>query len=402
MVATLLNDPWFKARRLLDAAQRPLGDIAAVMGSPPTITDPASDGANSTVQTGEAVGGGTFLPTDTARVAVFGGPLSGGRIQTITRVSGARVQGHGAGIAFYTDADTVDFSLRCNGSKWIAYVTTPDGVRARIATNDRSQAYANYNYYKLAFGSTAPAGRLVEIYLGDAGNYGGINVPTGYSIWAADLAHQPRIACVWDSFAEGSMNDTNVNRKLAVGDWFGAMFGVNNPFVNAVGSTGVIADAGASNYSTFGERIAAGDMDSSRVGHFDLILAPGSVNDGFTSVNGLNSPAGDATVQAAYAAYIAALMVAQPYAIIVGASQQFSTIAAISTRTAAYKAGFQASAGTDPRMIWMDASLFESAPDADVIGADNIHPDGADGARHIGERLARRTLTYLQAIAEVA
>lgn len=402
MVATLLNDPWFKARRLLDAAQRPLGDIAAVMASPPTITDPASDGANSTVQAAQGVNAGMFLPTDTARVSLFGGSLSGGRIQGITRVAGSRIQGHGACIAFYTDADTVDFSLRCNGGKWIAYVTTPDGVRARIAANDRAQAYANYNYYKLAFGSTAPAGRLVEIYTGDVANYGGINVPTGYSIWPADLAHQPRIAVIWDSFGEGTMNDTNVQRKLACVDWYAASFGVNNPYINAVGSTGVIADAGASNYNTFGERIAAGDLDSSRIGHFDLILAPGSVNDGFTSVNGLNSPAGDATVQAAYAAYIAALMVAQPYAIIAGVSQQFSTIAAITTRTAAYKAGFQASAGTDPRMFWMEPSLFESAPDTGVLGADNVHPAASDGGRHIGERLARRTLSYLQAIAAVA
>jgi hypothetical protein len=34
-----------------------------------------------------------------------------------------------------------------------------------------------------------------------------------------------------------------------------------------------------------------------------------------------------------------------------------------------------------------------------VIGADNVHPGGVYGARQIGERLARSTLTALQAIA---
>lgn len=387
----------FSAQRLLAGAQRPLGDISVVMASPPTITDPVSDGANSTVQTGQSTSAGMFSSADTARVTIFGGPMVSTRIATVTRQAGARLQGHGACIAFYTDADTVDFAIRCNGNKWIAYVTTPDGVRARIATNDRTQAFSNLNYYNLAFGSTAGGGRLVEVYLSNVGNYGGINVPTGYSIWPADLAYQPRIAGIGDSYFEGSMNDGNLNLKLALMDWFAGTFGVNNPLVNGVGSTGVIANAGASNFNTFQQRLDAGDLDESRVGAFDLVFAPGSINDDTLINNGVAIPAGNATVQAAYQTYIQTLMTAQPRAIIVGAPQEFRPAAAAdASRVAAYKAGFQAAAGGLARMIWLDGTLFESAPDTGVIGADNTHPDGVFGARHIGERLARKTLNYIR------
>lgn len=391
------------ASRLLVGASRPLGDLSAVMASPPTITGPASDGANSTIQTGNAPGQSTgmYLPSDATRVALFGGPISGGRIQGLTRVSGSRVQGHSNCIAFMTDSQTVDFALRCNGNRWACYVTDPDGVRRRIAAADRAQAYSNYNYYKLDFGSTAGGGRLVEVYLSDVGNFGGINVATGYSIWPADLGQQPRIAMILDSFGT-SMNDTTLQLKLAMPDWFAAFFGCNNPYVNDAGSTGVIGN-NAGTYNTFAQRVAAGDLDYARIGNMDLVFAPGSVNDANPTNNGIASPAGDATVQAAYQSYIAALMVAQPNAIIVGAGAEFTNgVGAVSTRTAAYKAGFVAAAGSDPRMLFLDNTLFEYAPDTGVLGADTVHPGGVFGARHIGERLARQILSRVRALAQTA
>lgn len=400
-VDTVLN-----ARRLLGAAQRGLGDLSAVMASPPTITNPAADGNASTIQAGQGINAGTFSPGDPTRVTLFGGPAidqgnnAKWRIQTLSRQAGARFQGHSACEAFFTNSPSVDFALRCNGARWIAYVTNPDGVRARIAATDQAQAFANLNYYKLDFGSAAGGGRLVEIYLGQGSNFGGINVPNGYSIWPADLAQQPKIAAVWDSFGEGSMNDLTLNLKLATIDWFSAVFGCNNPHVNAIASTGVIATAGANNYLTFGQRVAAGDMDASRVGHFDLVSAFGSVNDGLTANGGIASPAGDATVQAAYQAYIAALMIAQPRAIIVGAGPEMSNAAAaVASRTAAYKAGFTAAAKGDGRMIWLDGSVFERTGDTGVIGVDGVHPGGVFGARHLGERLARQTVNYLSRLA---
>ena len=394
------------ARKLLNAAQRPLGDLSAVMASPPTITDPVTDGANSTVQTAQTVNGGMFLSSDPTRVSLFGGPIStgafpaGGRIQTLTRTAGAMFQGHSACIAFYTDAPLFDAVLRCNGARWIAYVTDPNGVRARISSADRVQAFANQNYYKMDFGAAAPGGRLIEIYLGQGSNFGGINVPTGYSIWPAPLSHQPRFGALWDSFGEGVINDATINLKLAPLDWFAGVFGINNPHVNGLASTGTIATNGGANYLTFGQRVAAGDMHWSKIGHLDLIFAPGSVNDGLIPPGGIASPAGDATVQAAYQSEISGLLTDQPRAIILGTSQQFnSSGAAIASRTAAYRAGFFAAAGNDNRLQWMDGSLFESAPNSGVIGADTIHPAGVAGSRHIGERLARQALGYLTALA---
>ena len=393
------------ARRLLAAARSPLGDLSAVMASPPTITDPVTDGANSTVQTAQTVSAGMFLPSDPTRVSLFGGPIStgafptGGRIQTLTRTTGAMFMGHSAGIAFYTDAPLFDVVLRCNGARWSAYVTDTNGVRARISATDRVQAFANQNYYKIDFGSAAPGGRLVEIYLGQGSNFGGINVPTGYSIWPAPLSQQPKLGALWDSFGDAVMNDATLNLKLGTMDWFAGVFGCNNPHVNALASTGTIATNGGANYLTFVQRLQAGDMDASRIGNLDLIFAPGSVNDGLIPPGGIASPAGDATVQAAYQAEIALLRERQPRAIIVGASQQFNTVAAIASRTAAYRAGFFAAAANDNRCIWIDGSLFESAPSLGVIGADNVHPASVYGSRQIGERIGRMILPYLTALA---
>lgn len=399
-----------KASRIVASAQRSLGDISAVMASPPTITNPLSDGANSTIQTGRAPttaasGAGQYDVANPAHCTLMGGPISGGRIQTITKIAGTVVAGHSAGFAFCTDAPDVDFSIRCNGQRWIASITDlTAGVRARISASDLAQAYANANWYKLGFGGAGL--RQVEVYSGSASNIYGICVAAGYSVWpASGLAAQPKLALIWDSFGEGSMNNGNLNLKLATADWIAARLGCNTIHVNALGSTGVLANAAAAS-NNFQQRLDAGDMDVSRVGSFDLIFAPGSVNDNTVMQGGLAIPAGDATIQGLYQTYISTLMAKQPHALIVGFPQEFgqpsgTPTAATASRVAAYKAGFLAAANGNPRMIWLDGSLFESTPSTGVIGADNIHPGDVAGARNIGTRLAEHTLRYLNAMIAV-
>lgn len=390
------------ARRILSSPK--ISDISALITAVPTIADPLSDGANSTLQAsqGPGAGLGMFNATNPLHATILGAPeFINGRNSLITRQTGSRIGGHVTGFAVETNAPAIDFSIKCNGLRWIAYITDlKTGERGRIAAADRAQAYSNYNYYKLTFADSRP--RRVEVYAGNASSFAGINVATGYSVRPAAIS-QPRIAAFGDSFWGGTMNDTTLALRLAVADWFAAELGCANPTINGVGSTGVIATAGASNYLSYQGRLTAGDMDYTRIGHQDLVFVPGSINDGNPAYGGLSVPAGDATLQAAYQTFIADLMVRQPYAIIVGAPQEFtSSTAAAASRVAAYKAGFLAAAGGNPRMIWLDNTLFEAAPDTGVIGADLAHPGGAFGAQAIGQSLAASVRAKLQNLAYAA
>jgi hypothetical protein len=105
-------------------------------------------------------------------------------------------------------------------------------------------------------------------------------------------------------------------------------------------------------------------------------------------------------VQAAYQAEIAALKIAQPRAIIVGAGAEMNNSrGAVASRTAAYKAGFVAAANGGPRMIWLDGSSSESSAIPASSAPDGVHPGSVFGASHLGGRLARHSITALTAIA---
>lgn len=387
------TSPTNSAQRLVASSRSPLGDISAVMATPPAITNPLSDGANSTVQASatNAYGAGVSGNAESPLTATIMGGTSivTGLIQNTSQSLAAGIRsGHGSGIAFETNAHTVDFLLRCNGFNWIAYVTDlTTNVRARISANDLVQAYTNRNYYKLVWGTASAGDRLprrYEICGGIVTSYGGINVPNGDSVRPVAF-NEPRILIIGDSYKEGSMNNTALNNKLAEADWFAAAFGCRNPIVNGVGSTGVIANAGASNLYSFQQRQAAGDFTIARIGAVDLIYVPGSINDNNATNGGVTIPSGDATLQAAYTTLIASLMVDQPNAIIVGASHQFANgVAAVASRVAAYKAGMVAAAGGSQRVIWVDQTLFQNAADTSVIGADAVHPGGVFGTKIIG------------------
>lgn len=384
-----------RLRRIISAAKS-AQDITAVMGSAPTITDPVA-GANSTIQTGQTTAQGLYSSDDTSRVLNLGGLTSiGGRIQTITRVNGARVAGHAHGKAFMTNAAAFDITLR-NPTTWIAYVTTPDGLRRRIASADRAQiASGNAEYYKVDFGSRAP--RLVEVYSRSlVDNFGGINVANGDSIWLPNL-DQINIAWMWDSFGEGSANESTPLfsvRKTCV-DFASAALGCNNPVVNAVGSTGVLArSTGGTTYNNYLERVLAGDLDEANIGTQDLVILLGSIND---SQTGLGGSTDDAVVKAAWQTLVNEVMQRQPSAYIFCFGQEFGSAAAAgASRTLAYKQGTDDAVNYSPtrpsnRVRFLSGNLFESTPDTGVIGTDNVHPAQEAGSQYIGLRLQQRIL----------
>ncbi|MEO7691302.1 MAG: hypothetical protein ABIS51_18605 [Sphingomonas sp.] len=399
------------ARRILDAAARGISPIANVMAAPPTITQAASDGANSTIIAGStiALGGGRFNAENPLHATLIGGPISAGRMQTVTFSGSSRKQGHSNGVAVQTYSTVIDFCLRANGGRVIFYVTDcATGVRARVqATTDIAATYSAANYYKLDFGGT-PTLRIIEAYTFGSGNYFGINVPLTHSVWPA-VINQPRLAAIWDSYGEGSMNNATNSLKLATLDYWAAGLGCNNVFANALGSTGVMADAAGTAVNYLG-RLNNGDFDVSRVGNFDLILVGGTINDNNPANNGIASPAGDATFQAAYTAFIRAFMLKQPNAIFVGTGPELpSSGPPPQTRFDVTRAGFLAAAGGDPRMIYRDNSatgenwMFgntASGINSIILGTgsgDNIHPLDVTGTQYLGERMARSTIAGIRA-----
>lgn len=246
--------------------------------------------------------------------------------------------------------------------------------------------------------------RLIEIYAYGAdlpAGFAGVNVPNGDSVSPISLG-QPRVGAVGDSYWEASMNNTVLNVRLQLPYWVAAYLGCNNPVINGVGSTGVIANAAATAggaLNNFQTRVSMGDMNNSYVGDFDIILALGSINDNNPTNGGLTMPAGAPQLQAAYQTYIQSVMVAQPNAIIVGIPQEFTTgNPALQPQLLAYEAGFTAAAGGERRMIWLPNTLYEHAKsDTSVIGADAVHPNSVFGCRIIGQSLAKSIVAGIKA-----
>lgn len=395
-VARALSSPAAKASKILRAAAKGITPIAQVMASPPTITQAASDGANSTIIASStiAAGGGAYNAENALHTTITGGPIVGGRIQTVTN-GASRVAGHSNCVTFGTYSSVVDICIRANGSRLMFYVTDVlTGVRARVAATDIVATFSAANYYKLDFGSRAL--RIIEVYAGNVSNIYGINVPTTDSVWAVSV-NQPRILIIGDSYPEGSMNDTTISSKLAYADFLAAGLGANNPVCNALGSTGV--NANGATKTSFQGRLNAGDIDVSRIGSFDLVVLHNSINDASIPNGGT---ANDETFQAGLTSFVSALMTKQPDAIIVGyGPEDPPSGASTQARFDATKAGFLAAAGADSRMLYLDNSLAGEkwmfpGINTVIIGADNIHLGGVAGTSYLGQRAANSIIAALR------
>ena len=323
------------------------------------------------------------------------GPARGAQTVTYDRRTGERRSGQGSGVAFVTEAPRFDMLMSSNGQNFTVYVTDlATGVRARAAKDDFVPRSNALSYHVIDFGSRAA--RKIEVYPGTVAVLYGVDVPEPDTIRAADPAGEPRVAILWDSYGAGTVSDDGAlnNIKLGFPDYFLARLGIANGFNFSIGATGVVATDGGTK-SNYQDRLSAGDLDRDRVGAFDLIYVPGSINDGNSSGGSIFN----GTVRSAYRDFLEALHAKQPQAIIVGAGPEFTVLARpTQSRFDAYAAGFADTAGSNPQFLYLDNSPKAEnwMADQSIVGPDKIHPRRA-GARYLGTRAAESLLAAMKA-----
>lgn len=359
-----------RARKILRAAARAVP--TPVMATPPTVTLGAA-GAASTLTTGygnsgAAANGGQSHPGNSPLLTDLGGAwgpstlgsggytpnhvYSGFGVAANSYRTGAR----GAGKGFLLSGQVFELCIDGTSSALVRFAVTDLTAgtgRQWCQAADYAPASGGNAHVKVDFGSRGD--RIVECYFSNASAWPRL---FGFNFMKTDLvrplgfADDPRMAVIGDSYVNGS-NPDNIRALAAY--VCAERLGVRNPILNGVGGTGHLNNAQSSTPTsyTFGQRIAAGDMDVARIGAMDLVAMIGSVNDALAN----NAAWTDAAYQAAVQADTAALMTAQPNAIILVSGPQFTkNFQTTAARYAACQAGVVAAANGDPRVIYVDTS----------------------------------------------
>jgi lysophospholipase L1-like esterase len=387
------------ARRILAQAARGPLDIERVLARPAEYIQGQDYAPSLIVPEAKAkeAGGYRYDVADPRYFLHLGGALGTGRAaQTVTydRRTLERRSGQGWGVAFVTEASRFDMLMSTGGQNFTVYVTDlATGVRARAAKDDFVPRTQALSYHVIELGSRAP--RKIEVYPGTVAQLYGINVPEPDTIRAAEPVKEPRVAVIWDSYGAGTVSDNGAlnNIKLGFPDYFLARLGIANGTNFSIGATGVVATDGGTK-SNYQDRLSAGDLDIGRVGKFDLIFVPGSINDG-------NSNGGsifNGTVRNAYRDVLQALHTRQPQAIIVGAGPELTVLAKpTQSRFDAYAGGFADAAGTNPQFLYLDNSPAGESwmADPSIIGPDKIHLNRT-GAKTLGTRAAESLVKAMQ------
>ncbi|KQZ31735.1 hypothetical protein [Caulobacter sp. Root1472] len=404
-----------KARKIVRAARTSnLGPITAVMASPATFSA-GTAGANSTIVTGNgpAFGSGQYNAGDRTVIGAIGqiilDPITPSQYKGQNVLenlgTGARRGSPGQALYFRTNAPSFDIvmipgTIVSGGNRVVVYATDyATGIRARATAIDSDITSTSSAYYKWDFGSAGD--RLVELYSESDFRFRGINVGSSYSVWRPEFPNEPRSFVLWDSYG-GPTGATGTNRvKLSIPDFIGEAMGTRFVVSSSRGGTGFIAFTGTD--GTFGQRIAAGEADASRIGTMDICGMPASVNDNAAYTDAAVA----AAAQAAYSALASSTACAS--AIIWGMGPSASTnYTAPQSRHDALKAAFLAVANGDPRFIWLDNSpagenWWRSPPAGTnlsiYMNADNTHYNDAGKAwlgRRIGGSLVEK-LTVLAA-----
>lgn len=388
------------ARRILNAARRGIAPVAGVMATPPTVTQ-GTDFANSLISTAMTTnfGSGTYQANDARYVESVSGKIIlspsqldryVGQGMTGNNVTLAKRATYGQGLRFATDAMDMDICCNFAATTFCIYVTDPaTGVRARTQAGDISFASSNWKYLRVTFATRAV--RIIEIYCTNQGQFRGINVESGYTIWPAPLPDEPKVVILGDSWGNGQLSGGTNSVKLAWPTYLAERLGIANIYSSSNGGTGLLNPGGTN--GTFRERVVAGDLNISLIGAQDLVVIETSVNDTSTYT--------DAACQTEMQLLTTAIMTVQPGALIAAFGPQ-TTLGTTTpqTRYDAIKAGFMAAAGTDQRLLWIDNSpageaWYASATrNAACIGADNTHPNDV-GKILLGHRAGQSILAAL-------
>jgi hypothetical protein len=363
-------------------------------------------GVASTIN-GTAVGsptypanGKAFAPINGTAVQGFtnGGPFF--YIQGPARTGGVRVPGHGAGWAVATRSPQIDFGIS-NGTNPVTFLVTDlaTGVETRVQATDIVTT-GNPGYVKLDFGVAAP--RIIKVFANQGNNFNlsGVNVATGYDVWAPLLADPVRTVLFGDSWLGGTLSGGANDAHLTVPDYLAARKGVSVPYNFSRAGTGALATNNGADLNWL-QQIQAGTIDVARIGQVDEVDFAGSVNDANATAMG-GTAATDAQVQAQTTLIVQAARTAQPGAVIVFLGPEYTTsYPTPQSRFDAYRNGCLAAAATDANVVCSDMSptgsnILNAANVSTMIGADGVHVNDV-GKQYVGDRWGQQIITDILA-----
>lgn len=407
------RDPVTIARKFRRTAHRGITPLRTVM-SGASVSQGADGAASTVVASATTAFGGATIPPNDPRITDVGGRFA----LATDRYSGAGAVGldgtgvrgcGGQGQMFGTDSQTFDVCANPGAvtSAIAVYATDLEtGVRARISASDQvGTGASSFRYYKYDFGSRR--NRIIEIFATSIVSLRGYNVEASSSIWKITRPEEPKVCVVWDSYGEGTVSQASQSTLLAkttVAHYFGEVLGVHNVWSKSRGGTGFLNGGG--NITTFGARIAAGDIDVANCGDLDMLLMPGSVNDDV----GVNAAYTDAALIPAFTGAWTAAAAKQANALMVGCPPESTTNRPVSqTRCDLMKAAFLAVAALDPkpaRFLWLDGSpsgenwMSNASParNAVIVGSDNTHLNDI-GQPYLGRRMGQSALDQIVALA---
>jgi hypothetical protein len=282
------------AQRILRSAARPLTSIETVLTTPVVHTYSTNGGASTlnTAATSPTVLTGSVPVTNDKIVTPIAGPWGVApagapqqQIQGYSNLAGtARLANTGAGMRFGFKGQVFElnasFVASSNGI-FIGYATDlKTGLRARFFANDSvTSGISGPRFHKFDLGYDAPLGWGIKIYGSpNLTTFASLNCAATDYFFGWRMPDEARLMFCWDSWGNHTLDGGTNNIKLAIPDYISAGLGQANPANLCRGSTGYLAtNSGADR--TFGQRIAAGDYDNTRVGDFDLFMLPASIND---------------------------------------------------------------------------------------------------------------------------
>jgi len=270
---------------------------------------------------------------------------------------------------FDTDADVIAIPIQADNNISKTYRVWVDGQITATPP-----VLPDYDFQKLVinFGSSKPRRVMIEFEQFVA--FGGVEVGPRYSIWKQN-PDDFRAVLIGDSYSAGTQGDGQVYPINGFVNMISNLFGVTDIINSSEGGMGYVTNGSLS------AKNAIQKLDTDVTPYApNLIIVPLGYND---------SPAANATLQAAVTAFWTKALTDNPNAlcIAIGPFRSPSNTAALTPKAAFIKAGVEAVAGYGTRLFYIDtiAENWQSGTgrvgatqptgnSSIYIGADNVHP----------------------------